>query len=196
MTVYQDTKHDTKVEPKIALARRREITAYRLGRYVLIVAVGDLPSPGYEVNIEPSPLRIFPQQYNLFWHERPGIWPDVLVPYVHSELVVYPEGQSVVTVHHADGQDEVGINEAGADLGRFAAVVADQDSETAADEAVGLSQNLRFDEAFADALANLPHRDPTHPDELTTVTVTETGGVFGGIAGFHHLYVRVSRTVT
>ena len=181
--------YDNRPKTTTALARRHTIQAYRIGRYVLIVAKGEKPTPGYQVDIEPSPLRIFPQQYNLLWHERPGVWPDVVVPYVSSKAVVYPEDQPSVTVHHAEGHDEVKIEPVVRDIAGF----APGDSE---DEATGMSPDLSFDEAFADALANLPDREPTHPDELTTVKVTEAGGLFGGFAGFHHVYVRVSRTVS
>jgi hypothetical protein len=57
-----------------------------------------------------------------------------------------------------------------------------------------MSANLSFDEAFANAVANLPPSTPPHPDALTTVTVDHIGAMFGGIAGFHHLVVRVSST--
>jgi hypothetical protein len=92
------------------LAQRNRIRAFRLGGYVLIVAEGDLPTPGYEVDIQQSPLRIFPQQYNLLRRERPGIWPDVVVPYRYGEVVRFPADQPRVTVHHADGQDAVDIS--------------------------------------------------------------------------------------
>ena len=58
----------------------------------------------------------------------------------------------------------------------------------------GFSKKLSFDEAFADAIARLPKIEPSHPDTLETVRVVEIGGLFGGIAGFHDLYVRVCRT--
>jgi hypothetical protein len=102
----------------------------------------------------------------------------------------------VVTVHHADGQDEVDIEESGVDLAQFASVVSggSQQLAAAANEATGMSSRLSFDEAFADALANLPYSPPSHPDQLTSVKVTEVGGLFGGFAGFHHLYVKVEST--
>jgi hypothetical protein len=62
------------------LAQREQIQAFRAGRYVLIIARGDLPSPGYDVDIQQSPLRIFPPQFNLLRRERPGAWPDVVQP--------------------------------------------------------------------------------------------------------------------
>jgi hypothetical protein len=57
-----------------------------------------------------------------------------------------------------------------------------------------MSAALSFDEAFAKAIENLPPSAPPHPDALTTVTVDHIGAMFGGIAGFHHLVVRVSST--
>jgi hypothetical protein len=62
------------------------------------------------------------------------------------------------------------------------------------DVATGYSRNLSFDEAFADAVANLPPLEPAHPDTLETVRVIEIGGLFGGVAGCRQLYVRVRRT--
>jgi hypothetical protein len=83
-----------------------------------------------------------------------------------------------------------------AGLGRFAEVVAKESRarQSGEREATGTSPSLKFDEAFKDALANLPVVPPLHPDELTHVEVLETGGLFGGFAGFHHLYVRVRAT--
>jgi hypothetical protein len=85
------------------LARRSRIRAFRAGRYLLIVAEGDLPTPGYELDMELSPLDVFPPQYQLLWHEREPA-PKIVVPYRYGEVVVHPEGPLAVTVHHADGQ--------------------------------------------------------------------------------------------
>ena len=58
------------------------------------------------------------------------------------------------------------------------------------------SKNLSFDEAFADALAALPPFEPSpvRPTSWRPLRVVEIGGLFGGIAGFHDLFVRVCRT--
>lgn len=176
------------------LAQRHRIRAFRVGRYVLLVAEGDLPSPGYEVDIEQSPLRIFPQQYNLLRRERPGFWPQVIVPYRYGEVVLFPADQPSVTVHHGDGQDDVAIQEYGEDLRELAAVLGGQAgtlTEQDTGEAIGMSARLSFDEAFADAIANLRPSLPDFPDALSRVEVVDIGGLFGGIAGFHHLFVRV-----
>lgn len=67
---------------------------------------------------------------------------------------------------------------------------------TGVDEATGFSADLSFDEAFRDALAGLPPLDDSGvADQLATVRVIDIAGLFGGIAGFHHLAVRVRRTV-
>jgi hypothetical protein len=63
-----------------------------------------------------------------------------------------------------------------------------------ADEATGRSWKLSFDEAFADAVAQLPALEPGHPDVLETVRVVEIGALYGGLAGLRELYVRVRRT--
>jgi hypothetical protein len=176
------------------LAQRSSIRAFRAGRYVLIVAEGDLPNPGFEVDIQQSPLRIFPPQYNLVRRRLPGFFAQVIVPYRHSEAVLFPADRPTVTVHHADGRDDVDIEEYGNDLAPFAALVSDERSESDSSqpaEATGMSSRLSFDEAFADAMSKLPPSTATHPDALTTVDVVHIGALFGGIAGFHHLVVRV-----
>jgi hypothetical protein len=127
------------------LAQRNRIRAFRVGRYVLIVAEGNLPTPGYEVDIEQSPLRIFPQQYNLLRRQRPGFWPDVVVPYRYGEVVLFPADQPTVTVHHGDGQDEVHVQEYGEELRQLASVVGGQTgtlSEQQTGEATGMSARL------------------------------------------------------
>jgi hypothetical protein len=176
------------------LAQRSRIRAFRVGRYVLIVAEGDLPNPGYEVDIELSPIDIFPPQYDLLRRQRPGFWPQVIVPYRYGEVVLFPADQPTVTVQHADGLDEVEIQGYGDDLAELAAVLGDRTeavNSSEAGEVTGMSGRLSFDEAFADAIAQLRPSFPDHPDALSRVEVAEIGGLFGGIAGFHHLFVRV-----
>ena len=60
------------------LAQRRRIRAFRAGRYVLVVAEGDVPTPGHEVDIVQSPLKIFPPQFNVLHRQRPGMRPSRL----------------------------------------------------------------------------------------------------------------------
>ena len=183
--------------PGTELAQRCVIKAFRVGQYVLIVATGELPTPGYEVDIVPSLLRIFPQQFNLLRRERPGIWPQVVTPYRYGEVVLFPADQPVVTVHHADGHDDVTIEECGEDLRELAAAVfgsPDLPCPSGAVQATGFSRNLSFDEAFSNALQGLPPAEPPFPDALIRIRVLEVGALFGGFAGFRDLFVRICRT--
>lgn len=179
------------------LAQRSSIRAFRSGQYVLIVAEGELPTPGFNVDIVPSLLRIFPQQFNLVQCPKPGVFTQVVTPYRYAEPVRFPEDQPTVTVHHADGSDAVDIEDCGPELAGFTQAISgdpDRPCPEGADEATGFSDNLSFDEAFANAVANLPPIDPPVPDALSRVQVVEIGGLFGGIAGFRDMFVRICRT--
>ena len=179
------------------LAARTQIHAYRIDQNVLLVAEGELPTPGYRVDIQQDPRRIFPPQFDLLRCQLPGIFPQVITPFRHAETVRYPTDQATVTVHHAEGSDQVPIDDPGDELSAYAEAVRgspDRPCPAGADQAVGFSKNLSFDEAFAQALANLPPLEAPGADILARVQVVEIGGLFGGIAGFHDLFVRVCRT--
>ena len=178
------------------LAARSSLRAFRARDDVLIVAVGELPTPGYEVDVERSPIRVFPPQFNLWRCALPGVFPEVITPYTYAETVRYPSDQPQITVHHADGADEVPIEDCGPELAPYSEAVRGREGDCpeGADQAIGFSKTLRFDEAFADAVTKLPPFTPTDPDALVTIRVLETGALFGGIAAFRDLYVRVCRT--
>ena len=167
---------------------------FAAGLRSLLVAEGELPSPGFDVKITQRPERIFPPFYQVLRCPRPGIFPAVVVPYRVSLTSDFPEDQPTVTVFHADGRDEVKIEACDDELAAFGTSRGGGACPKGADEATGFSKKLSFDEAFADAIAKLPTIKPQHSDMLETVVVSEIGGLFGGIAGFHDLYVRVCRT--
>jgi hypothetical protein len=179
------------------LARRNQIRAYRVEKYVLIVAKGELPTPGFDVDIVQSLLTIFPPQFNLVQCPKPGIWPQVVTPYHYSESVPFPADLDTVTVYHAEGRDEVKIEDCPKALAGYAQAItgpADRPRVPGEDQATGFSRKLSFDEAFASAVASLPPIKPPVTDALSRVQVLEIGGLFGGIAGFHDLFVRIRRT--
>ena len=178
------------------LAQRTRIRAFRAEGHLLIVAEGELPTPGYEVDIAVSPLRIFPQQFNLLRRARPGIWAQVITPYRYGEVVGFPVDRPVVTVHHAEGHDAVEIQQCGDDLREFTVAVTGSPHLPCppdAQQATGFSRNLSFDEAFVKALASLPPVELSTPDALTRIQVLEVGALFGGVAGFRDLFVRIAR---
>jgi hypothetical protein len=179
------------------LAARTQIRAFRIDQLLLLVAEGELPTPGFRVDIQQDPRRIFPPQFTLLRCVLPGIFPQVITPFRHAETVRFPADQATVTVHHADGADEVAIEGYVDELSAYAEAVRgspDHRCPAGADEAVGFSKNLSFDEAFAQALANLPPLEVPGADILARVQVVEIGGLFGGIAGFRDLFVRVCRS--
>jgi len=180
------------------LAARTRIRALRVDQNLLLIAVGELPSPGFRVDIRQNPRRIFPPQFDLLRCPLPGLFPQVVTPFRYAETVRFPANQASVTVHHADGADEVTIEDYGSELQPYADALRgspDRPCPPGADEATGFSNSLSFDEAFAQALANLPPLDlGGTADVLVRVQVVEIGGLFGGIAGFNDLFVRVCRT--
>lgn len=54
--------------------------------------------------------------------------------------------------------------------------------------ATGYSSTFSCEDAFRNAIAQLP---PRFPDELQKFVVTETGALVGGIAGIQQLFVTV-----
>jgi hypothetical protein len=181
------------------LSTRTAIRAFRANGHVLIVAEGELPTPGFRVDIEQDPREIFPPQFDLLRCRKPGIFPQVITPFRYCETVPFPPDQPQVTVHHAEGSDVVEIEECGKELSGYVRAMGgsgEAPCPEGAEEATGFSKNLSFDEAFADALARLGRMTtpPGTADVLATVRVVEIGGLFGGIAGFHDLFMRVCRT--
>ena len=170
------------------LASRTSLKAYRAGKKVLIVADGILPNPGYQVDVGQSPIEIFPPQFDLMMCPTGGVVPQVLTPYTYAEAVEYPADQHVIRIASEEGIDDVRIKDP------YAGGKGFERPASGPDEAVGYSNRFNFDEAFRNALLALPDLPPGQPDRLVTVRVEETGALFGGVAGFNDMYVRVSRT--
>ncbi|MGI9484519.1 MAG: hypothetical protein ACR2RF_01295 [Geminicoccaceae bacterium] len=171
------------------LANRSSMRILQCDGTILICAEGDLPSPGFEIKIEQSPLRIFPPQFNIVRCRQPGVFPQVITPYRICKS--FPLGDKVpeITVNHAEGSDKVAIEPCGKDHYGYEESCRYSDDDQGGVPATGRSASLSFDQAFADALAQLPPSPVS--DGQTRVRVTEIGGLFGGIAGFHELFVKI-----
>jgi len=180
------------------LSTRTSLRAFFAREHLLIVAEGELPSPGYDADIDQSPVRTFPPQFNLLRCPRPGVFPQIVTPFRHAETFrIGATRPDRITVNHAEGSDRVAVEDYGSKLATYGQAVGVDPMQTCpegADEATGFSKNLSFDEAFSNAVAGLPAITPTHPDTLETVRVLEIGAFFGGIAGFRDLWVRICRT--
>ena len=179
------------------LSSRDSTRAFFGHGHLVVVAEGHFPTPGYAGDIEVSLIDVFPPEYNILRRRLPGAYPRVLAPFVLAEIFPLPTRPDHVRVHHADGTDEVPVEDLDDALPGSAAVLGSTAAALTGggDSAVGFSPDLSFDEAFADALGKLPPLTAPHADALATVRVVDSGAMFGGIAGFHHLYVRVERTV-
>ena len=94
-----------------------------------------------------------------------------------------------ITVNHAEGSDKVAIEACEKDHYANEESCRYDDDDRGGVPATGRSAALSFDKAFADALAQLPPSPVS--DGQTRVKVTEIGGLFGGIAGFHELFVKI-----
>lgn len=177
------------------------VRIYQCEGQILICVAGDLPHPGYDVNIEQSPLRIFPPQYNVMRCPKPGAFPQVITPYKVSRSFPMAEQVPEITVHHAGGTQKVAVEPCPDELADYVHSCQPAPAYGGIDEATGVtgvtatgrSTNLSFDEAFADAVGQLPASPVI--DGMTRVTVAEIGGLFGGIAGFHELFVKVNASI-
>jgi hypothetical protein len=117
------------------------------------------------------------------------VFPQVITPYRICRS--FPLGDKVaeITVHHAEGSDQVATEPCTDDLDAYQDSCRYGDDYQGGIPATGRSTALSFDQAFADALAQLPASPVA--DGQTRVKVTEIGGLFGGIAGFHELFVKI-----
>ncbi len=170
-----------------ALANRTTVRVFQSEGHLLISATGDLPDPGYDIDIQQSPLRIFPPQYNIVQCRRPGVFPQIITPYRICRT--FPLGDRVpeITIHHGEGTDKINVESSEDDLTLYEDSCHGDDNGGV--PATGRSNKLSFDEAFADAVSQLPSSPAA--DGMTRVRVTEVGGLFGGIAGFHELFVKI-----
>ena len=179
-----------------ALSSRKSFRAFYVDDYLLIVATLDI-GPGYDLHLRRSLLPTATPEFTFEACRRPGIWPQFIQVDVHfAEIFRIGPRPDRIRIHHAGGVDDIGVEALTDQLSAFGATLPSRPVEAAAaGEATGYSTRLSFDEAFADAHANLPPLTPGRADQIEHVTVTETGALFGGFAGFHHLYVKIRRSL-
>jgi hypothetical protein len=179
-----------------ALSSRKSFRAFSVDDYLLIVATLDIGA-GYDLHLHRSLLPSATPEFTFEACRRPGVWPLSIQTDVHTaEIFCVGRRPDSVRVHHAAGVDDVPVEALVEELSAFGATLPARSPDAAAlQEATGYSTHLSFDEAFANAHTNLPPFQPAHPDQLERLTVVETGALFGGFAGFHHLYVRIRRSL-
>lgn len=189
-----------------SLAQRKLIQAFYHNGTLALFATGTAPTPCHEVTFKRGLVTVAPPQFSLIQCRRAGICSDVASPYTVSQLFAIGAYRPVVIVVHSGGQDEVAVEHIrdyhpqgpthpqGAGLPVPYVFPPSTARNSSADgTATGYSTSFDFSEALREAIAALPPTPHPYPDQLTTVAVLEVGAEIGGIAGFHHLFVRVRR---
>ena len=177
------------------LAKVETAQGYQVGDYLVLRITGDKPSPCFVVDIEQSPIDIFPPQFVATWWIDPRVrCPQVITPYERVEaFAVANLGGKSVTLQTADGDREISVEEITEERAAAPATagVSIADVIGPPQEAVGYSDDYDVGAAVKDAIGNLPRRGEHIPDWLAQYTVVEIGAEVGGIAGFNRLYARV-----
>jgi len=192
------------------LARRTLIQALSHRGTLALFASGQVPNPGYHVRFDRSLPGVVPPQFARLQQQGSGISVHGMTPYAVSQLFALGAYRETIVVAHADGHDEVsveaiaeppevGVTELAPGISSVPYVLPPSatGSSHGSTTASGYSRRFDFSEALAEAIAALPPpTEVVHPDDLTRVTVLEVGVELGGVAGFHHLFVRVRREPT
>jgi hypothetical protein len=166
-----------------------EVRAFWVGDGLLITAHGYLDEPCWEPRIEESPLSVWPPEFVLTRCRTAELCPQVITPFHVDEQFPLGVRPDTIGVYDRAGKRSVEVEDI--PTSELFALAEGDDGDF--EEAVGLSATFSLEGAFKDALEKLPKWTPRHPDEMHAVVVTQVGAWFGGIAGFHHLYVRIRR---
>ncbi len=174
------------------LAKTSGLLAVRdLQGNVIIAASGEKPTPCHEVNIRQRPELIFPPRYEVVWKQA-GFCPEVMTPYaVHSQPFIFPVTTKSLQVLTADGMQAVPIADLPIPVCPMPEAVAAHNDGL--QTATGYSTKFSFDEAFENAISQLPRQTGGVADELVRVTVSASGAEFGGIVGLRRMFVTVVR---
>lgn len=167
-------------------ARVNSVEAYYLGGHLILVIDGEKPTPCYTVRVE-QPLDVEPPTFIVEWRQTGGLCPQVVTPYRKVAIFYIGTYREKINVVSAEGTKSVAVKKL--PLPHTGAVAeAAKKAGITARTATGYSDAFSFEEAFADAITQLP---PLFPDELQQFVVTETGAFIGGFAGIRKLYVTV-----
>lgn len=104
------------------------------------------------------------------------------------EFAYVPENKIHIVVSGATNSKDTYFGE-DADPGKPMKVLDENNGEIR--QSIGYSNTFSFDEAFRNAVQNLPN-DANSVDKLETITVEKIGAHIGGIAGIKQLYVKIS----
>jgi hypothetical protein len=92
------------------LAERDEIRGYWAGDNLLLVANGNHRESCWEARLDRNLLTISPPEFVLSRCRTSDVCEDVITPYSITEMFPMSDQPDKVTVHHADGKDEVQVD--------------------------------------------------------------------------------------
>lgn len=170
-----------------------KLAAVHTGEMLVIIAEGEKPSPGHQVDIEV--LKSNPPQYSVV-ASAVGPVICVMTAYRYAEAFIEPY-QPIIKVHTMDGTRDVDVLRISAQSTGDGSVVANlfatAELSRRSNTAVGYSDTFSIEEAFKDAIGNLPPGPAPYPDYLASVKIQEIGALYGGFAGYNgKLFVKVS----
>ncbi len=188
------------------LAHRRLVQAFYFDGTLSVFATGHVPVPGYEVRIARVAVHAEPPQFAIVQRRLAGIYPETPTPFTISCLFAMGTCPRQITVSHAEGKDAVTVFDV-RDENTLPATAAGtlpipyvfppSASRSVRNEgmATGYSATLDFNEALSEAIRGLPPIADSIAEYPRTIRVVEVGIEEGGVANFHHLFVRVQRHV-
>ena len=175
------------------LAQVTSAKGFQVGAYLVLVIVGEKPTPCHEVDIELQPFDIFPPQFKATLTTDPlAICPDVVTPYERAEAFSVSDvaGKTVI-IETGGGDVEVQVEAVAQQDDQPTARVSLDDVLGPPSEAVGYSDGYDLREAIMDAAEKLPNRASNIADWLYEYEVVSIGAEVGGIAGLDRLKVTV-----
>ena len=97
--------------PGFELSPRGNYSAKQEAGKVAITATGENPTPGYEVKLVQSPLRIWPPQWMLARKRPDGIAAQVVTPFSVTESFKSDDPVKAIIVTDATGRHEVPVEQ-------------------------------------------------------------------------------------
>ena len=167
-----------------------QYSATRLGNTVHINAKGSLRNFNQLVDIRQLPTKIFPPQFGLFVYTPQYVLP-ALRPFNLTEAFGFPTDADHLVIHDANGPQRVEIKNIDRSVAPFFVSYSPSEGQLIA---TGLGKTLQ--EAFDNAVAQLPLYEPDVADGFTVYTTLESGFFRGGIAGFRSYFAKVEAKFT
>jgi hypothetical protein len=185
--------------------------------FLVIFAVSDITATNYEPYIKRSPILIFPPplQFYAVESQTAPVGGDIIVPKPVAQVFPQPGPKpNAITISASTNSLDVpvedidpmapssqvllGVFKRGQEGSAFQLASgggeipsAHKNATTFRDVATGYSNSMSFEEAFEDAVRQLPAIP--FPDALMSIRVTGIGAEIGGIAGIRRLWVSISR---